>query len=322
MHFHFFIVMAFIAIYVDYRLEWLVLFLAILHHGILDIFAPHWLFYYGYSKIAPIINALTIFITALLTTVLCNSLRGALIELKNIERRKDEFISMTSHELKTPITSISLFLDVLERKLHERQTNTYDSILDKMEYQLTKLSKLIHDLLDVSRLNANSLQFEFEKIDVNKLVAQIVENVSLTTPNHMIKIQGKSRMQVRGDWHRLSQVIENLLLNAAKYSPKKSKIILSIKQRGKDVLIAVKDSGVGIEKKHHNAIFQRFYRVYENEEKTFPGMGIGLYISHSIIIQHGGKMWVRSSKGRGSTFFFTIPYNRNQKKIVSQRQLL
>jgi signal transduction histidine kinase len=122
---------------------------------------------------------------------------------------------------------------------------------------------------------------------------------------------------VCGDEERLGQVINNLVSNAIKYSPKAEKVVVTLSTHNGDVTVAVRDFGIGMEKAHLGKIFERFYRIYDTTDKTFPGLGIGLYISSEIIKRHGGELWVESNVGRGSTFYFSIPINGRKpvKKI-------
>jgi len=120
-------------------------------------------------------------------------------------------------------------------------------------------------------------------------------------------------LPVFGDRFRVYQVITNLLTNAVKYSPKKDKIIIDAKKVGKEALVSVKDFGIGIPKDKQEKIFEKLYQVTEPDVKTFPGLGMGLYISNEIVKRHNGKMWVKSQKGKGSTFYFTLPLAQKDK---------
>jgi signal transduction histidine kinase len=225
------------------------------------------------------------------------------------ERRKDEFISMASHELKTPVTSLKGFSYILQRRLMTHADTQGLHYLARMDAQLNKLTTLISDLLDISRMQSGKLELRCEPFDLDALIEETVENAQATTTTHHLIIEGKTDAQVFGDKERLSQVYINLLTNAIKYSPRADKVIIRL-ARSEDAtraIMSVQDFGIGIEKVHHERIFERFYQVTDLEEKTYPGLGIGLYISYEIVRRHNGQMWVDSSKGQGATFSVALP---------------
>lgn len=222
-------------------------------------------------------------------------------------QRKDDFISMASHELKTPLTSLMAYTDLLQRLL-ERENNTQTGqYLARINVQLTKLSRLIADLLDISKVQAGKLVFAEEPVRIDDLVREEIEHFQPTASLHNILIEGETASEVVGDRDRLGQVIINLLSNAIKYSPQAEQVIVRMTREASEVIISVQDFGIGIPSDHQEHIFERFYRVSINQEKHFPGLGIGLYISYEIVRHHGGRIWVESVQGEGSTFFFTLP---------------
>lgn len=224
---------------------------------------------------------------------------------KKLEQQKDEFISIASHELKTPITSLKAYTQVLLTGTQAKEKS--QKLLQRMEMQIDKLTGLVSDLLDISKIEAGRLQFTYEKFAFDDLVNEVVETLQLTTSSHDIKQKGKSGIEVYGDRERLSQVLINLISNAVKYSPGADKVIVTTKvhKRENTVGVSVQDFGVGIPKVQQARIFERFYRVGAN--KGFPGLGLGLYISAEIIKRLNGKIWVESKKGEGATFSFTVP---------------
>lgn len=229
---------------------------------------------------------------------------------KELEKRKDEFISMASHELKTPITSTKVFIQMLIKML-EHKTNLDEKplvFLSKIDEQIDKLSKLIADLLNISKIQSGKLEFCKEWFDLDNFIFEVVENYQLSSSKHKIEIIGKIEKQVYADKNRLEQVLINLLSNAIKYSPQAHKVIVELMFLPEsEIIVNVRDFGIGIDKDHQDKIFNRFYRVFEENEKTFPGLGIGLYISAEIIKYHEGKIWVHSLKGQGSVFSFSLP---------------
>lgn len=223
------------------------------------------------------------------------------------DKRKNDFINLTSHELKTPITSLKGFIHVLRRRLmaHKDETSLY--YLSRADAQLNRLGTLVNELLDISKMQSGELELREEVIDLDALVQEILENVQLTTQNHHLSIEGSSTASVSGDRDRLGQVLTNLLINAIKYSPQTGTIIVHLSRDEEHALISVQDFGIGIDQVYHQKIFERFYQVEEPAGSTYPGLGIGLYISRDIIERHHGKIWVESRKGAGTTFFVSLP---------------
>lgn len=239
-----------------------------------------------------------------------------------VERRKDEFISMTSHELKTPVTSLKGFTNVLQRRLTRQGDEQGLHYLARMDAQLNRLTALISDLLDISRMQSGKLALRMEPVNLDMLIEETVENVQAATSTHHLLIEGKTGAQVFGDKERLGQVYINLLTNAIKYSPQANQVVvhLSRDDEHSQAVVSVQDFGIGIDKSYHEHIFERFYQVTDPEEKTYPGLGIGLYISHGIITRHGGRMWVHSHKGEGATFFVSLPLWRSDEEVGTQRE--
>jgi PAS domain S-box-containing protein len=224
-----------------------------------------------------------------------------------LERRKDEFISIASHELRTPVTSIKGFTQILHRRfqrLGDDDAQRYLSIMDK---QLDKLTALINDLLDLSKIQAGKLTLQTERFDLAVLVQESVEMMQQTTHSHRLVLDNYTEVQVVGDRDRLGQVLINLLTNAVKYSPNADKVIIRVFKNAEQAYVSVQDFGIGIQETEHEKIFERFYQAPAPLEQTYPGLGMGLYISNEIITRHSGRMWVESRKGEGSTFYIAIP---------------
>jgi PAS domain S-box-containing protein len=231
-------------------------------------------------------------------------------EQKELENRKDNFISMASHELKTPITTLKIYTDLLNRQLVESGHSTFKKPLEMMNSQINKLSRLIADLLNLSKIQAGKLEFRMSMIDLNKLVRNIVDQIQPTV-GHSITIFGQVKKKIYGDPERIGQVLINLLTNAVKYSPQGDKIHIHLTNEQNYVTVSVRDFGIGIERQYRKKIFERFYQI-SDEVKTFPGLGMGLYISQEIIRRHNGLLWVESKKGKGSTFTFTLPTKKHK----------
>ena len=225
---------------------------------------------------------------------------------------RDEFISIASHELKTPITSLKMYGQIVHQQLQELGTDkAILSSLSKMNEQIDRLTMLVNDMLNVSKIQLGKLEFNEDSFNVQKMVFDTVDIVQASAPNHRIVIEGKISRRVWGDKDRISQVLINLLTNAIKYSPHEYKINVGLLEKKSGFAeVKVQDYGIGIDKEQQAKIFNRFYRVSGADEKTFPGLGIGLYISSEIVRRHGGTLEVNSTKGKGSTFCFTIPFNK------------
>lgn len=230
-------------------------------------------------------------------------------ERKILEERKDEFIGIASHELKTPLTSIKGYVQILERIISQTSDERVKKYLKKTNTYIDRLNSLIADLLDVSKIQAGRLQFNISEFSGAELVEDGIDSIQYTGLKHKIVKKGRIACRIRGDRHRLEQVFTNLLNNAIKYSPAADKVVVYVKINKDLLTVGIQDFGVGIPATKQKDIFERFYRV-EETSREFSGLGIGLYISSQIIARHGGKMWVKSKKGKGSTFFFTLPIKK------------
>jgi PAS domain S-box-containing protein len=228
---------------------------------------------------------------------------------KEIEQRKDDFISMASHELKTPVTSIKGFTQLLARRFQRLGDEESLRFLARMDTQLNKLTKLIGDLLDLSKIQAGRLEYREEPFELDKLVEEIIENVQGTTSTHALILDAPAQEHicVLGDRDRVGQVFINLLTNAIKYSPKADRVLLQVTKEGNNAVVRVQDFGVGIAPDYQEQIFERFYQINEPDVKTYPGLGIGLYITREIVERHHGHIEVSSKKGEGTTFSVFLP---------------
>ncbi|NTU47142.1 PAS domain S-box protein [Candidatus Roizmanbacteria bacterium] len=226
---------------------------------------------------------------------------------KQMEKRKEEFMGIASHELKTPITTIKAFTQILERHLEQTHDSRALGYLSKMHNQLNKLTKLVYDLLDISKISTGKLQLNTEAFSIDDLITETQEAMQQISNHHTIVKEGVAKCIIFADKYRIEQVLENLITNAIKYSPKSDKIILKVDADTDEVIISVTDFGIGIAQEKQKKIFEQFYRVEDSEKAGFPGLGLGLYISQEIVKRHHGKMWLESSKGKGSTFYFSLP---------------
>ena len=177
----------------------------------------------------------------------------------------------------------------------------------RMDAQVNRLTNLIGDLLDVTKINSGRLQFNKTWFDFNQAVKETVEDLQHTTTKHTLVEDFSYTGQIYSDKDRISQVVTNLITNAIKYSPHSDQIIITTKLEDNEVIVCVQDFGIGIPGDKADKVFEQFYRVSGNKQHTFPGLGLGLYISSEIVKREGGRMWVNSVEGKGSTFCFALP---------------
>lgn len=222
------------------------------------------------------------------------------------DKKKDEFISIASHELRTPVTSLKAYTQILQMTFDEAKNEKAASMLAKMDNQVDKLTGLIVDLLDVTKIDKGELIFEQHEFDFNELVKEIAEEMQRTTHTHSIQLELSPCERIEGDKNRIGQVITNFISNAIKYSPDANEVILSTACENNIVKLSVRDFGIGIREEEQSRIFRRFFRATSKTNYTFPGLGLGLYISAEIIKRHGGRIYFESTEGSGSTFCFEI----------------
>ena len=238
---------------------------------------------------------------------------GATVDItkrKELERQKDDFLAIASHELKTPVTSLKAYGQVLQIQFEQKGDTNSVAALKKMDTQINKLTSLISDLLDVTKIQSGKLNMHAEAYDLNELVNEITDEVQLTTQRHLLIKELDKSKKVYGDKERIGQVLTNLITNAIKYSPHSDKIIIKTEVNDQFITLCVQDFGVGIAKDKQDKVFEQFFRVNNEKENTFPGLGLGLYVSSEIIKRQNGKIWIESVEGKGSTLCFKIPVNQ------------
>jgi signal transduction histidine kinase len=226
-------------------------------------------------------------------------------ELQEAVKKKDEFISIASHELKTPLTTIKAYLQLLDRSIDD--TDPTKMYMERALVQVRKLDNLIVDLLDLSKIESGKLKFNKKKFNFDKTLSTAIEMIRQTYPEYQILQKGQAEVQLFGDEMRIEQVLINYLTNAVKYSPDNKEVQIEVSIRdGNRLFVQVRDFGIGITKAHQSNIFHKFYRVEESANR-FQGLGIGLYICAEIIRRHEGEYGVESEPGQGSAFYFSIP---------------
>ncbi len=230
---------------------------------------------------------------------------------------RDEFMSLASHELKTPVTSLKMYTQVLRRQAERRGDASLTERFVKMDRQIDKLTGLINDLLNVARIEGGRLAYRDESFDLNAVVREAVDVVQPTTARHTIEIAGTIDTPAWGDGDRIGQVVTNLLTNAVKYSPRADCVVVRLATENRTAIVSVQDFGIGIDGEHQQKIFDQFYRVSDLSEKTFPGLGLGLHIASEIVQRHGGSLRVESAKDAGATFTVTLPLIQQSRADAS-----
>ncbi|RNI40229.1 HAMP domain-containing protein [Hanamia caeni] len=223
-------------------------------------------------------------------------------QIKENVQKKDEFIGIASHELKTPLTTIKGYIEILNMMENEP---TKKQFVEKAMMNVNKLELLIRDLLDVSKIQSGQLQLEMNEFNMKDLLKETVNAVQMVS-THRIILEDKLQNEIiYGDRQRIEQVLLNLLSNAIKYSPGENKVIIDSEKTDKELLIKIRDFGIGIAKEEQTNIFERFYRS-KHSSVHISGFGLGLYICRDIITRHYGKIWVETTD-RGSIFIFSLP---------------
>ncbi|MBV9894948.1 MAG: PAS domain S-box protein [Chloroflexi bacterium] len=233
-------------------------------------------------------------------------------------RERDEFLALASHELKTPAATLSATAQLLHRQL-ERQGNLereqLDRALERLQEQSQRLGRLVDRLLDVSRINASRLTIEPEPTNLVALVAEVVAANQLTTSRHTIMVQGPDELQAVVDRDRVTQVVNNLLDNAIKYSPEGGLIEVNLSRTAFDeACLAVRDHGVGIPEDQRDMLFERFYRAHDDDQ--FSGMGLGLFVTRHVVELHGGSISVDSPPDGGARFTVRVPLRNDSAHTV------
>jgi PAS domain S-box-containing protein len=228
-------------------------------------------------------------------------------EKKRDEQRKSDFIGMVSHELKTPLTSLSAILQVAGAKLKASEDAFLAGAMSKANTQVRRMSAMINGFLNISRLESGKILIEKQPFELGKLIEEVVDESQLTVTTHQITYMPCAPVEVVADRDKLTSVLSNLIGNAVKYSPKGKTVSISCSADEDEVTVSVKDDGMGIKTPDLARIFDRYYRVETNHTQHISGFGIGLYLSAEIIQRHEGRIWAESESGVGSTFYFSLP---------------
>lgn len=226
-------------------------------------------------------------------------------EFKRLQQQKDDFISIASHELKTPITTLKASLQLLERLKHKPDNTLLPKLIEQSNRSMNKISELVEDLLNVSRMNEGEIRLDKTTFKISDILNECCNHIRVSGTHELI-FEGDEELEVRADEHRIDQVIVNFVNNAVKYAPDSPLIYLLAERRGNMAWVAVKDLGSGIPFEKQALLFDRYYRA-DSSGVQVSGLGLGLYISAEIINRHKGQIGVESEPGKGSTFWFTLP---------------
>lgn len=224
-----------------------------------------------------------------------------------IERQKDDFVGYVTHELKTPITSLSTYLQILQAYHKNTGDKKSQEFLAKASGELDRLTNLLNSFSQVYKAQTGMLELHKEKIDLYELVKETVDTVQYTTNTHTITIDGNITKPIVADKERIRQVLINLLINAIKYSPDSPSVHVTFKEEPQKVIVSIQDYGLGIPQAAQARIFDRFFRVKDTYQSSVKGLGLGLYIAMEIVKAHHGKIKVESAEGKGATFSFSLP---------------
>ncbi len=228
-------------------------------------------------------------------------------EQKQDEQRKNDFIGMVSHELKTPLTSMNGYIQMLLMKAKRNEDMPTANILDKANKQVAKMTTMINGFLNVTRLESGKIYIDRKVFDMAELVKETEEEFMATVSSHKVVFASVAETCVDADRDKIGQVINNFISNAVKYSPPESAIQVACVTRDGMAYVSVQDEGGGIAPEDQERLFERYYRVKGEHTKSIAGFGIGLYLSSEIIQRHQGQIGVKSEPGKGSTFWFTLP---------------
>jgi len=238
---------------------------------------------------------------------------------KQLEKQKDDFIGIVSHELKTPLTSIKLFSQIMKKHLDQVKDEKAALYLSRMTNQIDRLEQLMASFEKVYKIQNGKLKLHKKNFDMDELINTVASDFQYTAKSHVIEHKTRSNSKVYADKDRITQVLVNLMSNAIKYSPAAKKVVVASASSPQKVIVSVQDFGMGIPNDEQDKVFQRFFRVKGKREKDISGLGLGLYISSEIVDQHKGKIWVDSNEGKGTTFYFSlpIPLKQNANSVIN-----
>jgi len=243
-------------------------------------------------------------------------LQKAFVRIKQVDKLRTDFFNIATHELRTPLTPLRSHLELLEDgklgKLNKEQTESVIVLLRNVQ----RLHNLINQTFDLSRIGAKNHMLHFKKFNLHKVISEALKTITVLAKNRKISVNSSFQKfpPIRFDKEKILEVMTNLLSNAIKFTPKNGMISVQVKRQENHALISVKDTGMGIAKKHHKNLFLAFSQINTIQSRKSESTGLGLSICKRIIDIHHGKIWVESEEGKGSTFYFTLPIKRRKLK--------
>jgi signal transduction histidine kinase len=240
--------------------------------------------------------------------------------LKDLDKAKSNFLNMISHELKTPLTAMSAHMEVIN-EMNPNPEDIEASSRNAIIRNMNQLKMLIENILEIARLESNKFELNFAKVDIAKIIDEIVSNLEILAENKNVKLVKdiEKLPAIVNDDARIKEIFNNLISNAVKFT-EKGKIIISAKKHGKFILMGVKDSGIGIPKNKMKDLFTKFYQVDARLSRKYEGTGLGLSITKQLVELMGGKIWVESVEGKGTKFSFILPIKAKKIKVVKDEK--
>jgi PAS domain S-box-containing protein len=226
-------------------------------------------------------------------------------ERTTVDEKKEEFLSVVGYELKTPLTSINGFIEILKKHLGDNNSDKNAEYLTIIKSEVNRLIILTNEILESTRMKKTRIQPKKKLTNIDDIIRQAIKNIKISANSHKINRRGKIGQPIYCDSERIKQVITNLLTNAIKYSPQSKDVNVQIKKENSNAVVSIQDFGIGIPSDKKDKVFDRFYRPTDKNKSV--STGLGLYISSEIVRSHGGSIWVESTEGQGSVFFFSLP---------------
>lgn len=278
--------------------------------GFIIVFVMTAVFFVSRDSMSPEFLVAAESIVVIFILIIGNIIIRSMERLAKVNKMKSEFVSIVSHQLKTPLTGISWDIELLIAKHSEGLNEKQREILKNIESSNIIMSKMVNDLLDVARIDQNNFFTRKDEIDIVATVKKVADkNNALTLKNKIsIKLLVDDNMpKIVGDEKRMEVVLDNFISNAIKYNKENGKVFIKVQRDNKKALISVKDTGIGIPGNEQDRVFDKFYRSKEASSRETGGTGLGLYIAKNIIERGGGKVWFHSEEGQGSEFNFSLP---------------
>lgn len=235
-------------------------------------------------------------------------------EVAKANKMKSEFISIASHQMKTPLTEVSWEIEYLLSEYKDKLDDGQLKIIKTITQSNAKMSNLVNDLLDVVRIEQGKMVLAEDKVDISRIINEVINDKKLITESNNIGIEieiADSIPEIISDRRRIKVAVNSLIDNAIKYIDKKGAIKVSVEKENDSVIVRVQDNGIGIPAKQQDIIFEKFFRSDNAARYQTEGIGLGLYMAKKIIEQAGGKIWFKSTEGEGSIFAFSLPINNN-----------